>query len=153
MGPTGRRPTQAGSRLSACLDPRVGAATGRARHGATRARTRGDSGDGARRRGEAGPERAGESAHGEEGMAASLTGNSDSGERRRRSGATSRGGGGRTRAVTALQGRGKGRMRVKINGGEGGEALPAKNRATAHRGRRIGGGKELGAAVMGEGTG
>ena len=86
-------------------------------------------------------------------MAASLTGGLDGGEWRRRSGATSRGGGGRTGAAAALQGRGKGQMRAKIKGGEGGEALPAKNRATDHRGRRIDGGKELGAAVMGEGTG
>ena len=85
-------------------------------------------------------------------VAASLTGGGAGEEWQRTGGATALGGGGRTGAAAALQGRGKGRMRAKIKGGEGEEALPAKNRATAHRGRRIGGGKELGAAVMVEGN-
>ena len=44
-------------------------------------------------------------------------------------------------------------MRAKIKGGEGEEAAPARNWRGAHRGRRIGGGKELGPAPMVEGNG
>ena len=73
VGPTGRRPTQAGSRLSARLDPRGSAATA--------------LGGGGRRRDEARPEWARGGAHGNEEEAASLTGDGTGKERRRGGGA------------------------------------------------------------------
>ena len=72
--------------------------------------------------------RAREGAHGEEKVAANLTGKSTGGERLRASGAADRGGGGRRRAAVALQGRGRGRVSAEIGGGGGGETFPARNR-------------------------
>ena len=90
---------------------------------------------GVRRRGEAGPEWGKGRVHAVEATAARLTSGLDGGERRRTSGATSRGGGWRTGAAAALQGRGKGWMRAKIGGGRRGEASYAKNRGGTHRRR------------------
>ena len=103
MGPTGRHPTQAGSRQAAAVTAAW------ARHGVARvtrcARTRRAvtaSGGGAWRRGETGPERTKGGAHGEEEEAASLTGG-DAGEERRRGGVPAEGsGGGRRRSSGAL---------------------------------------------------
>ena len=71
MGPTGGGPPRPGQGLASALT-RAGARPRHARGG----------GGGTRRGGEAGPEGAGESAHGAEGMEASLTGDSVDGERR-----------------------------------------------------------------------
>ena len=76
-------------------------------------------------------------AHGVKEVAASLTGGLDGWERRRGGGATATSGGRRRGSPVALQGRGRGRIRRGIEGGEGGEASPARNLATAHRRRRI----------------
>ena len=75
------------------------------------------SGGGAMRRGEAEPKRGRGGAHEVEGMAASLTGYLEGGKPRRRGDAASRGGGGRTGAAAALQGRGRGQIRTGIEGG------------------------------------
>ena len=93
MGPTGRRPTQAGQGQDAAVTAAW------ARHGVARVAR----GDGERRRcGETGPERTKGGAHGEEEEAASLTGG-DAGEERRRGGVPAEGsGGGRRRSSGAL---------------------------------------------------
>ena len=82
-------------------------------------------------------------------MAASLTGGLDGGERRRGGGATATSSGGRRGSPAALHGRGRGRIRRGIEGGEGGEASPARNRATAHQNGRIAAAGGGGTALLG----
>ena len=122
MGPRASGPPQAGSRQGGCLDCGVGAATAQPPRA---------------RRDDTWLEGLGARAHGVKKVAVSLTGGLDGGERRRGNGATPTSGGGRRGSPAALQGRGRGRIRRGIEGGEGGEASPARNRATAHRRRRI----------------
>ena len=103
---------------------------------------------GGRRHGEARPEGLRARAQGDEEEAANLTGDQDGGDGSGRGGAMTTGGGGRRATPAALQEGREGRVRAKLGGGGGGEALPARNRATAHRGRQIGGGKGARAAAM-----
>ena len=136
-GPTGQCPPGWVKARPAALT-RAGARPRHAR-GATRARTRGDGGGGARRGGEAGPEQGREGAHRDAEVAAKLTSGGAGEERRRTGGATSRGGGGRRRSSPALQGRGRGRVRGGTGRGKRGDAPPTKNRRGTHRERRISG--------------
>ena len=90
------------SRVARCARARACAATA--------------SGGGARRRDGAGPERAGEGAHGAEGMEARLTSGGAGEERQRTGGATMLGGGGPRRSPTALQEGKESRVRGEIEG-------------------------------------
>ena len=94
------------------------------------------TGDGERRRrDEAGPEQAGEGAHGDEEEAVDLTGDSADGERRRAGSAAVNGGCGRRATPAALHGKGGGRVRKGNEGGRCEEAPHARNRGGTHRGR------------------
>ena len=122
MGPGGRAAPPGRVKAKAYLDPAPGRAHARGVRDAAA-----PAGGGARRRGEAGPERGRGGAHGDEEVAANLTGDGAGEERQRRGGATSRGGGGRRRSPTALQGGRGGRVRGEIERGKGGDAPRARN--------------------------
>ena len=101
-----------------------------------------DGGHGARRCGEAGLEMGRGRAHGMSQAAASVTGGGTSGEEQRRGGAMTNGGGRRRLSPAGLHGQREGRMRRGTGRGEGGDALQERNRAAAHRRRRITAGSE-----------
>ena len=110
MGPTGQRPTQAGSRLSARLDPRVGATT--ASRGASRARTlRVVTAAAQGGAGVTGPEWGRGRAHGVEGTAVTQAGSGDAAASRRRWAAA--GGGERRRPCATNEEAGKRRNRKR----------------------------------------
>ena len=94
---------------------------------------------------ETGPERARGGVNRVEEMAANLTGDLDSEERRRGGGATERGGVGRRSSPRALQGGEGGRVRLGIGRGGCEEGPCARNRGEADRRRRIDGGGGNGA--------
>jgi hypothetical protein len=85
------------------------------------------SGGGARRRGEAGPERGKGGAHGDAEVAVRLTSGGAGEERRRGGGATALGGCGRRRAAAALRSERGGRVSAGIGGGRREEASYARN--------------------------
>ena len=105
-----------------------------------------------RRQSRAGAGRSG--AHGVFHGKVKLTPAADGEERRRGGGATERSGDGQRRSARALHDEREGRMRRGTGRGEGGDAPQARNRATAHRRRRIDGeGGARPATAMGDGEG